>query len=55
MRFRRSVSGNSFIDQKRSVDMRSELQTERIGDQRENWHASTLRMTTDRLPPEKIL
>jgi hypothetical protein len=54
MRFLWPVAGNTFRDQKRSVDMHSELQvfnlTERRGEQKENWRANILRMTMDRRP-----
>jgi hypothetical protein len=49
-----SVAGYTLLDQKRKTDIRSELEifnlTERIENQKENWHEHILRMTTDRLP-----
>jgi hypothetical protein len=54
MKFLRSVAGYTLLDQNRSTDIRSELNifnlTERIEQQKENWHEHILRMTTDRLP-----
>jgi hypothetical protein len=54
MKFLRSVTGYTVLDQKRSTDTRSELKifnlTERIEKQKENCHEHILRMTTDRLP-----
>jgi hypothetical protein len=54
MKFLRSVSGYTLLDQKRSTDTRSELNifnlTEIIEKQKENCHEHILRITTDRLP-----
>jgi hypothetical protein len=53
MKFLRSVAGYTLLDQKRNIDIRSELKifnlTERIEKQYENCHEYILRMTTDRL------
>jgi hypothetical protein len=54
MEFLRSVAGYTLLDHRRSADTRSELKifnlTERIENQKENWHEHILRITTDRRP-----
>jgi hypothetical protein len=54
MKFLRSVTGYTLLDQKRSTDISSELKkfnlNERIEKKKENWHEHILIMTTDRLP-----
>lgn len=58
MRFLRSVAGYTLLDQKRSTDIRTELEifnlNDRLTSQKKNWKEHILRMNEDRFP-KKIL